>query len=375
MTECRSPTWSIPTPGPSRSGCARSSRTAEHAHDRPGHPPGARRQERRRGVDRHAQPLACPDDDLGLPGGQGRLRREAVQPQRPRGPDRRGGPPPVQRIVQHGTQSRSSQEWALAAAAIRSGKLGKLLVSRGALLQATRVASASSRTPRLRRKLDFNLWLGPAPEQPFHANLVHYNWHWFWDFGNGDIGNQGVHQMDIARWLIPGPTARPTYPKTVLSLGGRFGYHDQGQTRQHPDQRHGLRRHPAHLRGPGPEDRRIPRREGRQHRPPRGGDHRRGQVLPQGKRQGRAARPGSGITTEATRGPGKGHFGNFIAAVRSRKAEDLNADILKATTRPLSAISPTSRTGWDRRSPSTRRAGPSATTRTPPRRSPGWKSI
>jgi hypothetical protein len=54
--------------------------------------------------------------------------------------------------------------------------------------------------------LDFDLWLGPAPEQPYHGNLVHYNWHWFWDMGNGDIGNQGVHEMDVARWAIKGAT-------------------------------------------------------------------------------------------------------------------------------------------------------------------------
>src|SRR4029079_2880892 len=74
-------------------------------------------------------------------------------------------------------------------------------------------------------ELDFNLWTGPAPEQPYHENLVHYRWHWFWDFGNGDIGNQGVHEMDVARWAIPGATL----PSKVWSLGGRFGYEDQGQ--------------------------------------------------------------------------------------------------------------------------------------------------
>src|SRR5208337_4632884 len=52
------------------------------------------------------------------------------------------------------------------------------------------------------------------------------NWHWFWDFGNGDIGNQGVHQMDVARWMIPDATL----PRHVISLGGRFGYTDQGET-------------------------------------------------------------------------------------------------------------------------------------------------
>src|SRR5581483_3135252 len=75
-------------------------------------------------------------------------------------------------------------------------------------------------------EVDYDLWLGPAPQHEFNENYVHYNWHWFWDFGNGDIGNQGVHQMDIARWMIPGATL----PKSVMSLGGRFGYKDQGET-------------------------------------------------------------------------------------------------------------------------------------------------
>jgi hypothetical protein len=74
--------------------------------------------------------------------------------------------------------------------------------------------------------LDFDIWLGPAPQQPYHGNLVHYNWHWFWDFGNGDIGNQGVHEIDVARWAIQDAKL----PTKVWSLGGRFAEGDQGQT-------------------------------------------------------------------------------------------------------------------------------------------------
>ncbi len=59
-----------------------------------------------------------------------------------------------------------------------------------------------------------------------YHNSVHYRWHWFWDFGNGDAGNQGVHQMDIARWLIPDAK----WPKSVISFGGRYANNDQGQT-------------------------------------------------------------------------------------------------------------------------------------------------
>src|SRR5258708_2396005 len=128
------------------------------------------------------------------------------------------------RIVQHGTQSRSSQEWALAAAAIQSGKLGKLLVSR-ALCYKPRGTIGVKPTTTPPEQVDFDIWLGPAPKQPYHENLVHYNWHWFWEFGNGDLGNNGIHLIDILRWGM-----RKKLPVRVHSTGGRFGYKDQGQT-------------------------------------------------------------------------------------------------------------------------------------------------
>jgi predicted dehydrogenase len=73
--------------------------------------------------------------------------------------------------------------------------------------------------------LNWDLWLGPAPMQPYHENLVHYNWHWFWDFGNGELGNNGIHMIDILRWGM-----RKKLPVRVHSTGGRVGYKDQGQT-------------------------------------------------------------------------------------------------------------------------------------------------
>lgn len=73
--------------------------------------------------------------------------------------------------------------------------------------------------------LNWDLWLGPAPMQPYHENLVHYNWHWFWDFGNGELGNNGIHMIDILRWGM-----RRTLPVRVHSTGGRVGMNDQGQT-------------------------------------------------------------------------------------------------------------------------------------------------
>src|SRR5215212_2591324 len=80
------------------------------------------------------------------------------------------------RIVQHGTQSRSSGGWEKVMAAIASGKLGKLLVSRG-LCYKNRPSIGVKAPTAPPDGVDFNMWLGPAPEQPFHTNLVHYNWH------------------------------------------------------------------------------------------------------------------------------------------------------------------------------------------------------
>src|SRR5207247_10273109 len=107
----------------------------------------------------------------------------------------------------------------------KSGKLGKLLISR-ALCYKTRNSIGIKPNSEPPKEVDFNVWLGPATERPFHGNLVHYNWHWFWDFGNGDIGNQGIHELDVARWAIKDATL----PTKVWSLGGRFAEGDQGET-------------------------------------------------------------------------------------------------------------------------------------------------
>ncbi|NLH15770.1 MAG: Gfo/Idh/MocA family oxidoreductase, partial [Phycisphaerae bacterium] len=133
------------------------------------------------------------------------------------------------RIVQHGTQSRASGSWAKMIAAVKSGKYGKLKVSKGYCCKS-RWSIGYKPVEEPPATLDFDIWLGPAPKQPFHRNLVHYNWHWFWDFGNGDIGNQGVHEMDKARWAI----SSGVLPKSVIAMGGRFvdgpDFKDQGQT-------------------------------------------------------------------------------------------------------------------------------------------------
>jgi predicted dehydrogenase len=73
--------------------------------------------------------------------------------------------------------------------------------------------------------LNWDKWLGPAQMEPYHENLVHYNWHWFWNFGNGELGNNGIHMIDILRWGM-----QQKLPVAVRSTGGRFGYKDQAET-------------------------------------------------------------------------------------------------------------------------------------------------
>lgn len=224
------------------------------------------------------------------------------------------------RIVQHGTQNRSSAEKAKVMEVIKSGQLGKLLVSRG-LCYKNRPSIGMKEPKAPPSNLDFNLWLGPAAEQPYHENLVHYNWHWFWETGNGDIGNQGVHEMDLARWAIPGATL----PKSVISVGGRYAYKDQGQTAntqiavmdfgetQLIFEVHHVTTPTYQGQGVG----NVYHLEG--------GTIAGTKFFPKGSTEA-APLP----KVESTRGPGDGdHFANFIAAVRSRKQEDLNADILE----------------------------------------------
>ena len=221
-------------------------------------------------------------------------------------------------IVQHGTQSRTEGGWANTVAAIHSGRYGRLLVSR-ALCYKLRNSIGTRPTGNPPAEVDFNLWVGPAQMTAFHTNLVHYNWHWFWAFGNGDIGNQGVHQMDIARWAIQGATL----PRSVVSVGGRFGYVDQGETpnTQVTLMDFGQTQLIFEVRG----------LSGAGYRGQSVGNvfHLENGVIA-GNRFYPRGETGAGEAIpqmEARRGPGANHFANFIAAVRSRRVADLNADI------------------------------------------------
>jgi predicted dehydrogenase len=222
------------------------------------------------------------------------------------------------RVVQHGTQQRSSNERAREIAALQSGKYGKLTVSKGYCCKP-RWSIGAKPTGAPPEALDFNIWLGPAPEQSYHANLVPYNWHWFWDTGNGDIGNQGVHEMDVARWAIKDATL----PSRVWSLGGRFGYADQGQT---PNTQmavfdYGDALLVFEVRGLVGEQSKLPNKVANEFYTTEG-------VIRDGKfyRDGASDQAGEQVTgPEVNVTPG-GPFGSFIRAVRSRQAAEVNAN-------------------------------------------------
>ncbi|MCC6820402.1 MAG: Gfo/Idh/MocA family oxidoreductase [Verrucomicrobiota bacterium] len=139
-----------------------------------------------------------------------------------------------QRIVQHGTQSRSSATLRRDIKLIHDGFIGEIVESRGYVYKnGNRGPIGHGKPGPVPANLDWPLWQGPARDHEFMINIdrkkpglyVHYDWHYFWEYGNGEIGNQGVHQMDIACW-----GHNRGLPVNVYSAGGRFGLNDDGQT-------------------------------------------------------------------------------------------------------------------------------------------------
>ena len=129
-----------------------------------------------------------------------------------------------------GTQNRSSEQIMNAIAALRSGKLGKIKWVTATCYKPRDSIGLHEGPQPVPEGLDYDLWTGPAALTPPTRNgpkgTVHYDWHWFWNYGGGDITNQGIHQMDVARWML----GAPGLPKSVMSFGGRFGYRDDAET-------------------------------------------------------------------------------------------------------------------------------------------------
>ena len=128
------------------------------------------------------------------------------------------------RIVQIGMQGRSVVHKRKAIELVRGGAIGKVYMARG-LCFKLRPSIGKTPSEAVPAGLNWDIFLGPAPMRPYTKNRFHYNWHWFWDTGNGDIGNQGIHEMDIARWGL-----NRALPKRVVASGGKYVYDDDQET-------------------------------------------------------------------------------------------------------------------------------------------------
>jgi predicted dehydrogenase len=227
------------------------------------------------------------------------------------------------RIVQAGTQCRSSQGIAEAIDWLRQGNMGKILRARGLCYKRRPSIGKVSGPQTVSASIDYDLWCGPAPKVPLTRSHLHYDWHWVWPTGNGDLGNQGIHQMDLARWILGEKELSPR----VWSVGGRLGYMDDGTTPNTLIVFHDYQAAPLIF-----EVRGLPSTEG-------------------SKQMDRYHGADIGVVTDCEGGAmvissysgakffdkeekliksfegSSSHFANFISAVRSRKSAELKADI------------------------------------------------
>ena len=131
----------------------------------------------------------------------------------------------TKRMLQIGSQHRSTPFKMKAFDALQGGLIGKIYLAKGLCFKrrASIGHKPDSPTPA---GVNWDLFLGPAPLRPFNELRFKYNWHWFWDTGNGDIGNQGVHEIGICRWGL----GDPEWPKTAYAQGGKYAYDDDQET-------------------------------------------------------------------------------------------------------------------------------------------------
>jgi predicted dehydrogenase len=230
------------------------------------------------------------------------------------------------RIVQGGTQNRSDIGLREAVEYIQQGNLGRILWAHGLWFKARPSIGRVDGPQKVPEHIDYNLWTGPAPLKPLMRERLHYDWHWFWDTGNGDMANLGVHQIDDCVWAI----GQSGLPRRAISIGGRFGYVDDAQT---PNTQMAIFDYE-----PAPiiiEVRGLPRAKG-----VRGMDSyrgvRSGNIIQcengyfGGGRGGGWAYDNDGKKIRQFKGDGGGgHQANFVQAMRSRKVSDLHADVLE----------------------------------------------
>lgn len=129
------------------------------------------------------------------------------------------------RVVQVGSQGRSLSHRREAIERLHQGVIGRVYLAKGLCFKRRKSIGHKPDSP-VPPGVDYDLWCGPATKYPFNPNRFHYNWHWFWNTGNGDIGNQGVHEMDFALWGL----GKEQLPGTVVSIGGKYIYDDDQET-------------------------------------------------------------------------------------------------------------------------------------------------
>jgi len=234
------------------------------------------------------------------------------------------------RICQCGTQSRSSSGLKEAVQWVQEGNFGKIQYAIATCYKPRPSIGKLTEPLKIPENIDYDLWCGPAAKVDLFRPKLHYDWHWDFNTGNGDLGNQGIHQMDIARWFLGETQLSPK----IVSFGGRLGYDDAGNTPNTQIVMHSFDKAPLFF-----EVRGLPKAKEFQENG--WGDN---MDVYRGSRVGVIVQCETGYVvvpsySEASafsldgepvkqwKGGGD-HYANFLQAVRSRKHEDLNADIL-----------------------------------------------
>jgi predicted dehydrogenase len=230
------------------------------------------------------------------------------------------------RIVQTGSQDRSDVGLLATADYIKQGNLGKIKLIRAISYNLRESIGRVNGPQPVPATLNYDLFQGPAPLVPLMRTNLHYDWHWFWDTGTGEVGNLGAHNLDESRWMIGQNDIAPS----VITIAGRVGMDDDGQTPNTQISYFDYRPVPMiyEVRGL------------RRNKSLRAREHYKGVSFGMiinceggyfaGGRGGGWAYDNDGKRIKQFPGDGgRGHQANFIKAVRSRKVSDLRADVFE----------------------------------------------
>jgi predicted dehydrogenase len=218
------------------------------------------------------------------------------------------------RICQGGTQNRSNVALAAAVEYMKQGKLGEVKLAKS-VVYGRRGSIGGPGPCEIPASVDYNLWAGPASIAPPNRPRLHYDWHWVWDTGNGELGNNNIHSLDICRWGL----GLSGLGRRVVSYGGRLGYADAGETpntqvcvfdygdKTIVSETRGLKTEPFHPNYKG------------------------GWIFfgTEGIISATSLFDPQGNLVSTFEGRAENHFANFLKAVRSRNRDDLTADILE----------------------------------------------